>query len=83
MDATKPLTPRQQTVLDAINAHWREDFRSPTVRELCQRLGLSSPNGVHNHLIALRKRGHLIEREGQSSRGLLTQTVRDHLAKLS
>ena len=41
------ITKRQQAVLDVIEQCIREKGYGPTVREVCQALGLSSPSTVH------------------------------------
>ena len=55
------VTKRQQAVLDCIEECIREKGYGPTVREVCQSLGLSSPSTVHVHLKALEEKG-LIKR---------------------
>ena len=51
------VTKRQQAVLDCIEECIREKGYGPTVREVCQSLGLSSPSTVHVHLKALEEKG--------------------------
>ena len=41
------VTKRQKAVLDCIEECIREKGYGPTVREVCQSLGLSSPSTVH------------------------------------
>ena len=60
------VTKRQQAVLDCIEECIREKGYGPTVREVCQSLGLSSPSTVHVHLKALEEKG-LIERHRASN----------------
>lgn len=60
---------RQQAVLDCIEASIREKGYGPTVREICQELGLSSPSTVHVHLKTLEKKG-LIKRDPLKSRSI-------------
>ena len=60
---------RQQAVLDCIEECIREKGYGPTVREICQSLGLSSPSTVHVHLKALEKKG-LIKRDPLKSRSI-------------
>lgn len=67
--ATK-MTKRQQAVLDCIEDCIREKGYGPTVREICQSLGLSSPSTVHVHLKALEKKG-LIKRDALKSRSIV------------
>lgn len=53
------LTSRQQQVLDVILNAVRERGFPPTVREIGEAVGLSSPSTVHSHLNALMKSGHI------------------------
>lgn len=63
------ITKRQQAVLDNIEKHIREKGFGPTVREVCQDLGLSSPSTVHVHLKALEEKGY-IKRDPLKSRSI-------------
>ena len=63
------VTKRQQAVLDCIEACIQEKGYGPTVREICQSLGLSSPSTVHVHLKALEEKG-LIKRDPLKSRSI-------------
>jgi repressor LexA len=66
---TGKITKRQQAVLDNIEKHIRERGFGPTVREVCQDLGLSSPSTVHVHLKALEEKGY-IKRDKLKSRSI-------------
>lgn len=66
---TDKVTKRQQAVLDSIEECIREKGYGPTVREVCQSLGLSSPSTVHVHLKALEEKG-LIKRDPLKSRSI-------------
>lgn len=66
---TQGITKRQQAVLDCIEDFIAEKGYGPTVREVCQRLGLSSPSTVHVHLKALEDKG-LINRDPLKSRSI-------------
>lgn len=63
------ITKRQQAVLDNIRQHIFEKGYGPTVREVCQDLGLSSPSTVHVHLKALEEKGY-IKRDPLKSRSI-------------
>lgn len=63
------VTKRQQAVLDCIEECIRENGYGPTVREVCQSIGLSSPSTVHVHLRALEEKG-LIKRDPLKSRSI-------------
>ena len=71
------ITRRQQAVLDCIEDCVREKGYGPTVREVCQALGLSSPSTVHVHLKALEDKGY-IKRDPLKSRSIaLTYPIED------
>lgn len=63
------VTKRQQAVLECIEECISEKGYGPTVREICQSLGLSSPSTVHVHLKALEEKG-LITRDPFKSRSI-------------
>ena len=63
------ITKRQQAVLNVIENSIREKGFGPTVREVCQELGLSSPSTVHVHLKALESKG-MIKRDPLKSRSI-------------
>jgi len=54
-----PLTPRQQQVLDFVDAEVRRRGYPPSVREIGEAVGLSSSSTVHAHLGALQDKGYL------------------------
>jgi repressor LexA len=57
--ADRPLTTRQRQVLDYIDAETRQRGYPPSVREIGEAVGLSSPSTVHAHLAALQDKGYL------------------------
>jgi repressor LexA len=54
-----PLSDRQQQVLDYIRAKVADRGYPPSVREIGEALGLSSPSTVHSHLSSLVKLGYI------------------------
>lgn len=77
---SQKITRRQQAVLDCIEACIREKGYGPTVREVCQALGLSSPSTVHVHLKALEEKGY-IKRDPLKSRSIsLTHPLEEEAA---
>ncbi|MCL1796876.1 MAG: transcriptional repressor LexA [Eggerthellaceae bacterium] len=66
---TEKVTKRQRAVLNSIEDCIREKGYGPTVREVCQNLGLSSPSTVHVHLKALEEKG-MIKRDPLKSRSI-------------
>jgi repressor LexA len=61
----RPLTPRQQSVLDWISGFIDVHGYSPTVREVAFAFNLKSPNAVTVHLNPLRKKGYLTWIDGK------------------
>ena len=63
------LTDIQQQVLDAIRTHIVEKGYPPSVRDVCDAVGLQSSSTGHHHLKALQRKG-LIVRDPDVPRGL-------------
>lgn len=63
----KKITKKQKAVLDFIAKTIDETGIAPTVRDICDGLGLSSPSTVHVHLKTLENKG-LIHRDPLKSR---------------
>jgi repressor LexA len=53
-------TDRQRAILDFIVAQQRDRGFPPSVREIGEAVGLTSPSTVHSHLATLQKRGYLV-----------------------
>ncbi len=53
------LTPRQRQVLDFIEQQTRDRGYPPSVREIGEAVGLTSPSTVHSHLLTLERAGYL------------------------
>ena len=71
------LTKRQRAVFEFVRSKIRGRGYGPTVREIGEQFGISSPNGVMCHLKALEKKG-LITREPNMSRAIqLTDEAQD------
>lgn len=66
---TKPLSDVQLRILDAIRQFVDENNRPPTMREIQQLAGLSSPSLVKYHLDILMEQGHVSHRPG-TARGV-------------
>ncbi len=69
MEGWERLTARQQAVYEFIRDKIRHRGYGPTVREIGQRFGIKSPNGVMCHLKALEKKG-IINRQPNMSRAI-------------
>ena len=67
----RKTTPRQQAILDVIKEFNREHGYPPSVREIGERVGLSSSSTVQSHLRTLQRKG-LIHRDPTKPRALVT-----------
>ena len=63
------LTERESHVLNIILDYVKENGYAPSVRDICQIIGLSSPSTVHKYLKNLESKG-FVERKGNSPRAL-------------
>ena len=57
--ADAPLTDRQRSILDFIEKSTLKRGFPPSVREIGEAVGLTSPSTVHNHLASLQRKGFL------------------------
>jgi repressor LexA len=65
----KPLTPRQAQILDFIRETVQSSGIPPTIAEIAEAMGVTSPNGIRGHLQALERKG-AIELIPHASRGI-------------
>lgn len=61
----KGLTGRQEAILRFIIENIRDDGYPPTIAEIGEEFGISSTNGVNDHLVALERKGY-IERSSKA-----------------
>lgn len=61
----KGLTKRQRALLEHIVSCIRDQGYPPTIAELCAEFGITSSNGVYDHLQSLEKKGY-IERSNKA-----------------
>lgn len=52
------MTTKQERVFEAIKKYISENGYSPSVRDICEMLSLSTGT-VHGHLVHLREKGHI------------------------
>jgi repressor LexA len=69
MTERKELPPRQQEILDFIQSYVQQNAYPPSVRDICEAVGLSSTSTVHGHLNALEEKG-FIRRDGANARAI-------------
>lgn len=74
-ESVRPITGRQQLVLNAIENHMRKHKRPPSFREIAAAMGFSSPNGVMVHIRALVKKGYVAKERTSRSIRLVNPTV--------
>lgn len=60
------LTKRQRQMLDHIEAFIRKNGYSPSLEEIGEMMGLSSPATVHKHLMNLEAKGRIVRRHNHS-----------------
>lgn len=65
----RSFTTREQAILDCIKNKIRENGFPPTVREICNEVGLRSTSTVHGYLARLEELG-VIKRDPSSSRAI-------------
>ena len=67
------ITAKQEQVLKYLKAFTEENGYPPSVRDICQGVGLKSTSSVHAHLKSLEKAGY-IKRDGNKTRALIVNT---------
>ena len=76
------LTDKQKKVLEFIQRQITDRGHSPTIREIGEKFGIQSTNGVRTHLNALIKKGYL-KKEKFISRGIeLTQSLTEGVGRI-
>lgn len=63
------LTDRQRRILEFVAASLRDRGMAPTLREIGERFGIRSTNGVNDHLRALERKGAIV-REDMAARAI-------------
>lgn len=67
------ITAKQEQVLRYLRIFTEEKGYPPSVREICQGIGLKSPSSVHAHLKALENAGY-IQRDANKTRAMIINT---------
>jgi len=76
------LTDRQKAIFEFIQRQITDRGHSPTIREIGEKFGINSTNGVRTHLNALIKKGYL-KKERFISRGVeITQSLPEGVGRL-
>lgn len=60
------ITEKQQKILNFIRNYIKEQGFPPSVRDICQGVGLRSPSSVHGHLKTLQRAGYLERKDGKT-----------------
>jgi repressor LexA len=66
----RELTDRQQLLLSFIEEYALDHGFPPSIREMADHMGISSTNGVNDHLKALERKGYLSREKGLKSRAI-------------
>ena len=72
---------KQQQILNFIEKQVSQKGYPPTVREICEAVGLNSPATVHGYLKRLERDGHIIKESG-SSRGIRLKNVPSNISSM-
>lgn len=64
-----PLTEKQQNVYESIMKYQRINGFAPTIREICNMVGMASTSSVFTHLKSLEEKGYIV-RKTDSSRAI-------------
>jgi len=70
------MTPRQRQVLDAIEAFRDQYGLSPSIREIGQAIGVTSPSTIHSHVQSLIREGLLEEMLPEGHPGAANRNLR-------
>lgn len=62
----RPLSERQQLILEFIHDRLQQDGYAPSVRDIVRHVGDRSPTSVHRHLGTLEARGYILRDPGKS-----------------
>lgn len=72
------MNEKQKRMMDFINSYWKEQYRSPTLREIKDGAGVSSISLVSYHLDKLRLGGQIIWNDAYAiSRAIVPAWVKD------
>ncbi len=72
---------KQQQILNFIEKQVSQKGYPPTVREICEAVGLNSPATVHGYLKRLERDGYIIKESG-SSRGIRLKNVPSNISSM-
>ncbi len=80
--AATTLTTRQQRIYRFIRDWMEKHGYSPSIREIGQKFGISSPNGVQAHLRALARKGYIMRASSKPRTIVLTDAAKAEEAGL-
>jgi SOS-response transcriptional repressor LexA len=60
------VTKRQSQILEFIRQFMRQQGYSPSLRLICENIGVSALSTVHKHLVALEKGGQIVRQHGRA-----------------
>ena len=53
------MTYSQKKIYNSIKKYIEENYEAPSIREICEMSGLSSPATVHKHLKNMKNKGYI------------------------
>jgi len=77
-----PITKRQKEVLDYVDGFITKKQYSPTLEEICKRLGLSAVSTAHQHIEALKEKGYLSKFDNLARAIEIKKTKKDDLVEI-
>lgn len=80
--AGDPLTPRQAEILAWIESYHLTHSYPPSMREIGRRFGISSTNGVNDHLRYLEAKGAILPRVDLRSRCVVSRRIAAYLRRM-
>jgi repressor LexA len=70
----RPLTERQNQILEFIRDYISKNLKPPTIREICEEFKFKSTNAVYSILKSLEKKGY-IEKVNGKSRNIIPKDI--------
>lgn len=77
----KPLTERQQEILDYIQDYTATQGFAPSIRDICDYFDISSTRGVHRHLETLEEKGYLKRASTPRSIKIIQESISDAFSR--
>jgi repressor LexA len=83
MTKTETLTKRQKQLLEYVVQYTFENLFQPSVREIGEHMGITSTNGVSDHLKAIQRKGYIVISDPPTARAIVFRDAALCLVKSS